>query len=344
MSGLALYKVLVRMLYDPRLVSEVYANGERALQGVEITPAERSWLVRSDRRAWGTDPLRRSRSLAGLMEEFPASCAFILRRGREGAVRPETNLLDAFFGSGVFHASVQEGTSLVFAFGDYLQQDAHAGVAADPRGAVLAVIESAIARVRRTGAGGSATGGGRDAGHRDPDAPVAVGPTAGTASDSSVERDPMLILSRNAEILPLPTGAYELHSRITRTLKATKRKSIEVLLHPQWSLPVLLDLDPSEIEHVLVEGTTSSENQPDEDDRTFTFPGGLDRRGATVTTVTPELGGLLLAARRSRSQSFLLAEARRLGAEPGEEAGVIASLIAEGLLGAALLEAAPHTV
>ena len=69
MSHVALQHVIVRMLYDPPFVDRVYDDPKAATHDCDLTDDERTWLVAADRRAWGIDPLRRTRSLAGLIEE-----------------------------------------------------------------------------------------------------------------------------------------------------------------------------------------------------------------------------------------------------------------------------------
>ncbi len=98
MSYTALQRVVVRMLFDPPFIARVYADPERALTGVDLSPAERRWLVTPDRRAYGVDVYRRSRALAELLREFPVSAALIIRAGL-GIAR-----LDPYFSTAGFHA------------------------------------------------------------------------------------------------------------------------------------------------------------------------------------------------------------------------------------------------
>ena len=71
MNAQALQRVVVRMLYDPALVDAVY--GGAPVEGLDAPG--RAHLIRVDRRAWATDPYRRSRSLKALIEEMPVSAA-----------------------------------------------------------------------------------------------------------------------------------------------------------------------------------------------------------------------------------------------------------------------------
>lgn len=60
-----------------------------------------------------------------------------------------------------------------------------------------------------------------------------------------------------------------------------------------------------------------------------------DGGDATVEALAPELAALLACAAGGIARSALLAEARRLGAEPGEDVEIVAALVADGVLIAA---------
>ena len=64
MSYHQLQRVVVRMLYDPALVAQIFADAATALRDEDLTDQERRWLVEADRRAYAVDPLRRTRTLA----------------------------------------------------------------------------------------------------------------------------------------------------------------------------------------------------------------------------------------------------------------------------------------
>lgn len=132
MSARSLQRVVVRMLYDPALVAAVYEGAH--VPGLEAS--ERAHLLRVDRRAWGTDPYRRSRTLQALIEELPVSVAIA-----------GVETLDAFFSSARFHSAVQERRALVLAFADWIE----------PMVGATSRLERAIARARqqskRTGRG-----------------------------------------------------------------------------------------------------------------------------------------------------------------------------------------------
>lgn len=148
MSASALQRVAVRMLYDEPFLERVYADVSMATAGCELSDDERAWLTAPDRRAWRVDPLRRSRSLAALVEEFAVSVALFVRTTRDATAR-----LDEFFSSDAFHDGMQQGVSLAQIFGDwFLDQTIH-------RDTVR--LEASLARVRRVYESGSA--GARDA-------------------------------------------------------------------------------------------------------------------------------------------------------------------------------------
>lgn len=131
MSARALQRVAVRMLFDPALVEAVYAGAEAALAEVDLGADERAWLTAPDRRRWLADPLRRTRGLRALLEEFPVAAALA------GVHR-----LDAFFSSEAFHACIQGRGSLAATFGAWLQTTFDAARAA-------ACLETAAAEVLR---------------------------------------------------------------------------------------------------------------------------------------------------------------------------------------------------
>lgn len=123
-QSVALQRVIVRMLFDPRFVERVY-GGEPV---PELDARSRELLLAVDRGAWGTDPHRRARALTALLEELPASAALA------GVER-----LDAFFSSPVFHRAIQARQSLVAAFGGWIL----------PLAGPVATLESAVAAARR---------------------------------------------------------------------------------------------------------------------------------------------------------------------------------------------------
>jgi hypothetical protein len=123
-KGPDLQRVVVRMLYDPALVEAIY--GAVRVEGLDAEA--RALLTRVDRRAWGTDPYRRARTLQALLEEYPASAAEVGVAG-----------LDAFFGDRAFHAAIQARGSVAVAFGAWIA----------PRAGPVALLERALVQVRR---------------------------------------------------------------------------------------------------------------------------------------------------------------------------------------------------
>lgn len=119
-----LQRFAVRMLYDPSLVAQIYEG--RPVDG--LSEAERSLLTAGPRRAWGTDRLRRSRTLQALLEEFSASAAVT-----------GLPVLHGFFSAPEFHDCIQQRGRLTEAFGRWLE----------PLAGRVAVLERSIAQSRR---------------------------------------------------------------------------------------------------------------------------------------------------------------------------------------------------
>jgi hypothetical protein len=143
MSYHQLQRVVVRMLYDPAFVAQVFANPATALRDEDLTDQERRWLVAADQRAYAVDPLRRASTLTALIEEFPVSVQHLVQQTGQ----PE--LLEAFFSSTHFHTCIQQRGSLAMAFSEYVLSAAlqyHSpGFALSP----LVQVEMAMARLRR---------------------------------------------------------------------------------------------------------------------------------------------------------------------------------------------------
>ncbi|ETX03736.1 hypothetical protein [Candidatus Entotheonella palauensis] len=144
MSAIVLQRVVVRMMYDPAFRKRVYANPERTLRDVPLTPQERQWLVTPAPSAYGTDGYRSSRALTGLLEEFPVAGALAVRLPR-GIQR-----LQQFFATPSFHQCVQERGSMAAAFGAYLGSEAFRSRKTPLESAHIARVETGIAQVRRS--------------------------------------------------------------------------------------------------------------------------------------------------------------------------------------------------
>lgn len=288
MSLDSLYRVFVRMLHDPELARSVYADPEAALAAEPLTATERSWLTQPDRRAWRTDPQRASRVLSTLVEELPVSCAFVLRGGCEGVVRPRLERLEGFFSNAFFHDAVRRDGLLVDAFGAYLALPEHLGVPADPRSELMVRIERAVARVRRQ-------------------PPPTPGP------------DPSrLVLNPRVALVEAPGQTLRLYDRVSRALATRGEDVRRVLLDPRWSLPVLLDPDPDEPEHIIVEAR--------------------GRRGAAaaieVGTVGAPLAALLGQAAHPVERASLCRwiQENEPGTSTSEAEEIVSDRVAEGLL------------
>ncbi len=125
----ALQRVIVRMLFDPKLVERFYGGDSFP----ELDEQSQDWLRAVPQPAWTTDRYRRSRGLHALLEEFPVSAA--LATTKTGDVRS----LDAYFSSAAFHDCIQHRGSLALSFGDWLRN----------RAGDVARLETAFARARR---------------------------------------------------------------------------------------------------------------------------------------------------------------------------------------------------
>jgi hypothetical protein len=119
----ALQRVAVRMHFDPALVEQVYGGGP--VEG--LCDRGRTLLRRADRRAWATDPYRRSRLLHALLQAYPVS-GLVAGLGR----------LDSFFSAEVFHACVQNRGLVALSFGTWLV----------PMAGPFAQLERAVVQVR----------------------------------------------------------------------------------------------------------------------------------------------------------------------------------------------------
>ncbi len=142
MTARALQRVALRMHHDPLYVAAIYDDPEGALEGEELTAAERAMLVAPDRRAWGTDPARADRVLEAIRRELPCSCAIAELAGTRRA-------LLRFFSSDAFHAVVRDRGVAVFAMAGWLAEQGEAGRWGRVRLTSVARVEGAAARVRR---------------------------------------------------------------------------------------------------------------------------------------------------------------------------------------------------
>ena len=226
MSATALQRVVVRMLFDPTFRDRVYADPMTALHDINLTPAERQWVVTPDPRAYGTDAYRSSRALAGLLEEYPVAGALAVRCA-DGLAR-----LHAFFASPWFHRCVQERGSMAAAFGDYLRTDAFA---AQSDVACMAAIEQAIAQVRRA-----------------PDIPV--DPSRALTDNTLLHLAPWVAL------LETPPTTLPRYSTILGHLRQHGPEVLQAVLDTTWRVPVgPRRQDDSASEFVLVVGISGTD-------------------------------------------------------------------------------------
>lgn len=280
MSARALQRVVVRMLYDPAFADGVYADPAAALAGEPLTAAERAWLVAADRRRWAADPLRRYRGLQGLLEEFPASGALVVRHN--GGVPA----LDAFFSSPAFHRCVMDRGSLAGAFGAWMARFG---------GEVAAVarLEAAVAHVRR--------------------APPRTPPDAADCWATAPWID----------VFRAPAETPALHQHLAARLAA----------HPEGPVAAVVD------------GSVKLADRPALGAETEGFiaertPEGAVTVGEAPTPLVTLLERLRAPAPTARVQEWL----RALGADPGEEAELLAAFVADALLVPGKnIALAPHT-
>jgi hypothetical protein len=143
MPHTALNRVIVRMLFDPTLVEQIYAAPKSVLDPLGIPQDLQQNLLETDKRAWGVDHERRKRSLHSLMGEFPCSTTIALAHTRKYA------RLEAFFSSDEFHQCVQRRESMTSAFVAYLRGLDAAGEIPEPQFSDILTIETQMAACRR---------------------------------------------------------------------------------------------------------------------------------------------------------------------------------------------------
>lgn len=221
MAYASVQRVIVRMLYDPAFRQTVYGAPHTALAGLELTPEERDALVRPDPRAFGTDPFRRSRTLHGLLEEYPVSAWLA------GQALGDVRQLDRFFASPFFHDCIQGRGSLAQAFGEYLDRGSRSGEIREPRVAWTAALEGAIALLRRRAA-----------------------PAADATADP-IEDGTLLVLSPRHAILTVAGGTGHLYQHVREYLAGAGEDLVATLLAPDATPPAApfdaLHVDDAEV-------------------------------------------------------------------------------------------------
>jgi hypothetical protein len=144
MSHHSLQKLVVRLLFDDTFAATVYSDPVTALNGLDLTEAERTQLLSVDRRAWRHDALRQRRTLRTLVEEFKISTTVILAETRSLAA------LERFFATAFFHQAVQERGSLGLAFAEFLLDGSRQGAWTAPQLPDIIRLEAALAACRRS--------------------------------------------------------------------------------------------------------------------------------------------------------------------------------------------------
>lgn len=117
-------RTAVLLSFHAPLVDELH--GKRTLPWLHNDEA--ALLLRTDARAWRTDPLRSTRLLATLLEELPVSCAVV-----------GVDVVRGFFASKPFQHAVLHDRLIVDALGDWLL----------PRAGAVAQLEQAVALAQR---------------------------------------------------------------------------------------------------------------------------------------------------------------------------------------------------
>jgi hypothetical protein len=224
-SAALLQRVVVRMLFDPAFCDLVYADPAAALHGVDLTCEERQWLVTPDRRAYGVDVHRRSRALAGLLEEYPVAGALAVRCA-QGVQR-----LYGFFAADIFHDCIQQRGSLADVFGIYVGVDTFAE---QPDIAYLAAVERHIARVRR--------------------APLQSEDPTGILTP-----DTPLCLAPWVALLSAPAPTLARYSQLLQHLGQYGHTLLEAVLDTAYHLPPAPPFPQQEVAYILVVGGASAD-------------------------------------------------------------------------------------
>ena len=329
-----LQQAMARMLFDPAFVDAVRAGPVEGL-----TEAERALLVQPDPRAWGTDRFRRARAVHALIDEYPVTTAII-----------GVSAVDAFFSSPGFAATLALRGSLALDFGDWVL----------PQTGGVARLEQALARARRaepresdgwpsgpdqaaTGRGDLATHSGDAATHsgdlatHSGDAPVLAlrGSLAGEFAAWVRPNDGASgsLAQPLAQAAPAAPGAG---APAERAAALATRPGVEGVTLPGGLFAFYLEqrsaLGPDPAATLAQRaGPCAAPPNPTGDPDPL-----LLERDATgqvqIGGASPALVALLAFTTTARPRAAVLGEARRLGCDPGEDAALIADLLADGLL------------
>lgn len=287
------------MLYDAAFRQAVYEAPYAALAGVDLTPEERAAVVRPDPRAFATDPYRRPRALRSLLEEYPVSAW--LAATATGDVRT----LDAFFSSAFFHDCIQQRGSLAHAFGIYLERGARSGEIQDPRVSWTAVLEGAIAALRRR--------------RLNPRRQLDATPLDAAARLSdTVDTSAKIELSARHALVTVAGGTAHLFQQARLHLANRGRDIVQALLAtdaaPAPAGLAHFRIDETEPETLLLERLPGTGSE------------------VTVEAPNPGLAALLALAVAGTSLQALYDEATKHDATPEEAPDIVADLVLDGLL------------
>ena len=302
MSDLELQRTAVRMLHDPSFVAAVYADPERALAGLALSPAERAQLTRADVRAWQVDPHRKTRVLRAIIDEYFATVATLWTT--PSATVAASQALDAFFGTPRFHEAIRARRSLVLVFAGHLE-----GLVTGTLGRGLLALEHAFARVRRAPAGTSR-------------------PTeAGDAGDG-------LVRAPRAVTLALPAGTLAAWEALAKDLRG-RGDPIEVLLTGAGgkgyrpSLPSLAAASTAAEAPANEFALFANEYLLIEQPRERGLPGAV---AASVSFIGEGLHALFVAAETATPREVLTRRLLDEGLDSGEAAELLDELVADALL------------
>ncbi len=310
MSRLTLQRIMVRMLFDPAYATRVVEQPRDALAGEDLTEEERSWLGRPDPRAWRTDPERPLRTLTVLLQEFPAAAALVVAAAGAEPLR-------AFFASPGFHKVITRRGSAAMAFGDYLVELASGESIGDPRIAPLALLEAAIARLRRSYRGDEWAAGNAEPHEDRSEERRKDWITGGTSAGTDAGHRGLYVRSDDLALHEAPAGTADLHDALRALLNAEGPELARLVLAPPADLPDAR-IDPGGREFLLLERA---------------FADGLPWRCPIgISEVTPEFWSLLSFAATPRPMESLVAEAERLGAAADEAPEIVGGLVEDGLL------------
>ncbi|MFN3202596.1 MAG: hypothetical protein ACE366_29665 [Bradymonadia bacterium] len=295
-THVTLQRVVVRMLYDRPFAEAVFADPQTALQGplcsVQLPEEAVGWLTAIDRRAFTTDPLRRTRSLTALLDEYPVAGAWVISaRGASGGILGGA-ALDSFFSSPAFHRCIQHRGVLALAFGTWLRLWSPLEGAEGTALRALVDLELAFARLRR-------------------------------AQPRAVQDGALYQCSPLVQPLTLAGGGLQLYSAVKAALDALGAEAMTAVLKGQFPRPATPALDRAQPEYLLVEGRWPEDNGAGpEGEISLSLGGGSQALNAL-------LDGLNEAP---QNESEAISTAASAGADEGQALELIRDLVEEGLL------------